>query len=245
MEINPTFKNVILDSEKLCKEKKYYQNNQQQSLSLIDIENIGGKAGILNKLLKDKTRCQASKKEEFGRLIFLAHNMLRETIFQNLYFNLIADYHQQEEEIFVENCLMRETVPPLSPTKNHKSETYNSQLETRNLQPLLQIDSHRPDRIIFQGKEIKVTTTEFSLLYLLAQHNGQVMSYDKLLDELWKDEEDSIYNRVSFHISKIRKTILKTIEESKINKEKIKDIIVVIPGRGIMLKLKAEELKIH
>jgi helicase len=123
MEINPTFKNVILASEKFCKEKEYYQSNQQQSLSLIDIENIGGKAGILNKILKDKTRCQASKKEEFGRLIFLAHNMLQETIFQNLYFNLIADYHQQEEEIFVENCLMREPVPPLTPTKNNKPET--------------------------------------------------------------------------------------------------------------------------
>jgi len=112
------------------------------------------------------------------------------------------------------------------------------------LQPLLEIDIHHPDRIIFEEKEIKVTATEFSLLYLLAQHNGQVISYGKLLDELWKDEEYAIYNRVSFHISKIRRTILKIIGESKTNKEKVTDIFVVVPGRGVMLKLKNEELKI-
>lgn len=132
-------------------------------------------------------------------------------------------------------------------TVNCKPKTCALQPIPRNpkLKTVLQIDSYRPDRIIFEGKEIKVTARGFSLLYLLAQHNGQVISYDKLLDELWKDEEDAIYNRVSFHISKIRRTILKIIGESKTNKEKVIDIFVVVPGRGVMLKLKAEELKIH
>lgn len=120
MEIKPTFKNVILASEELCIKKEYSPNNYQESLSLIDIENIGGKAGILNKLVKDKTWCQSGKKEEFGRLIFLAHNKLKETIYKNLYFNIITDYHQQEEEIFIENYLMRET-SNLPPTPNISS----------------------------------------------------------------------------------------------------------------------------
>ena len=42
------------------------------------------------------------------------------------------------------------------------------------------------------------------------------MSYGELLDKFWKDEEDAIYNRVSFHFSKIRSTILKTIGQTKI-----------------------------
>ena len=70
------------------------------------------------------------------------------------------------------------------------------------------------------GEKIEVTAKEFSLIHLLAQHPEQVMSYDELLDKLWKDEEDAIYNRVSFHISKVRRTILKLIGESEINKEK-------------------------
>jgi len=71
------------------------------------------------------------------------------------------------------------------------------------------------------------------------------MSYDELLDKLWKDEEDAIYNRVSFHISKVRRTILKLIGESEINKEKVKNIFVVVPKRGVMLKLKAKKIKIN
>jgi len=133
-------------------------------------------------------------------------------------------------------------------------ETCHLKLETRYCNPktndqklkiVLEIDQHRPDRIIFQGKEIKVTAKEFSLIHLLAQHPEQVMSYDELLDKLWKDEEDAIYSRINYHISKIRSTILKTIGESQINKEKVKDIFVVVHGRGIILKLKAEELKIN
>jgi DNA-binding winged helix-turn-helix (wHTH) protein len=115
----------------------------------------------------------------------------------------------------------------------------------QRLTTILEIDIHRPDRIIFEGKEVKVTATEFSLIHLLAQHNGQVMSYNELLYELWKDEEDAIYNRVSFHISKIRRTILKTIGENKMNRERLKNIFAVVPKRGVMLNLKTEEMKIN
>ncbi|GAI84533.1 unnamed protein product, partial [marine sediment metagenome] len=96
-----------------------------------------------------------------------------------------------------------------------------------------EIDQRRPDRIIFEGKKIEVTATQFSLIHLLAQHHEQLMSYDELLDELWKYEEDAIHNRVSFHISKVRRSILKLIGESKTNKEKVKNIFVVVPKRGV------------
>jgi helicase len=114
-----------------------------------------------------------------------------------------------------------------------------------SLEPLLEISQRRPDRIIFLGKKIEVTFTEFSLIYFLAQHNSQVISYDTLLDELWKDEEDAIYRRVNYHVSNIRKAMLKTIGETKTNIERIKNILVVVPGRGIMLNLKDKELIIN
>ncbi|MBA7545632.1 hypothetical protein ES705_38001 [subsurface metagenome] len=135
---------------------------------------------------------------------------------------------------------------PVSSCSPPKTENCVAQLAPRTLlQPILEIDRHRPDRIIFMGEKIGVTATEFSLIHLLALHNGRVMSYDELLDELWKGEEDAIYSRVSYHISKIRRTILKKIGENKTNKEKLKYIFVVVPGRGVMLKLKAEEIKIN
>ncbi len=95
------------------------------------------------------------------------------------------------------------------------------------------------------GKKIELTATEFSLIHFLAQHPEQAMSYDELLNKFWKDEEDAIYNRVSFHISKIRRTILKTIGENKTNRERLKNIFAVIPRRGVMLNLKTEEIKIN
>jgi len=131
--------------------------------------------------------------------------------------------------------------------EKYNTENPNSNLKPKNQKPktILEISLHRPDRIIFMGEKIEVTATEFSLIHILARHNERVMSYDELLDELWRDEEDAIYNRVSFHISKIRRTILKIIGENKENKENLKYIFVVVPGRGVMLKLKAEEIKMN
>ena len=128
---------------------------------------------------------------------------------------------------------------------NPKNDNPNSDSKTKNeqLKTVLEIDKHRPDRIIFMDKKIKVTATEFSLICLLAQNPEQVLSYDKLLDELWKDEEDAIYNRVSYHISKIRRNIIKIINENKIKKAKVKKIFMVVPKRGVMLNLKAGEIQ--
>ena len=114
-----------------------------------------------------------------------------------------------------------------------------------SLKPLLEISQRHSDRIIFMGKKIRVTATEFSLIHLLTLHNEQVMSYDELIDELWKGENDVIYRRVNYHIFNIKKAILKTIGETNTNIEKVKKILVVVPGRGIMLNLKDEELIIN
>jgi helicase len=123
--------------------------------------------------------------------------------------------------------------------KELKTEADELKAET-----ILEINPHRPDRIIFLGKEVKVTSRRFSLLYLLAQHNSQVMSYDTLLDELWKDE-DAIYTRIIQHIYKFRRDILDKIGHNKTNKEKVKDIFKVVSGRGVMLNINDQELKIN
>jgi len=71
------------------------------------------------------------------------------------------------------------------------------------------------------------------------------MSYVELVDKLWGDEENAIYSRVSYHFSKTKNTVLKTIGKSKKNKEKVKNIFKVIPRRGIMLNLEEDKLKIN
>lgn len=82
------------------------------------------------------------------------------------------------------------------------------------------------------------------MLYLLAQHRGQVVSYEEILKELWKDEDDAIYTLVNYHICKIRKDILKIIDKKEDNVKKIRDIFKTVPGRGLMLDIKEKELKL-
>ena len=126
-------------------------------------------------------------------------------------------------------------------------ETCKPKSENSHLQPepILQIDNHRPDRIIFLGKEVKLTPLAFSLIYLLAQNLGKVLSYNNLLDTLWsEDDDDATYVQISFHLSKIRRAILTTIGNNQINKERVKNIFKVVSRRGLMLNLEIEKLKL-
>jgi len=126
-----------------------------------------------------------------------------------------------------------------NPSCNLQPETCNSKPVT-----ILCIDILRPDRIIFEGKKIEVTAKEFSLIHLLAQHNGQVMSYEDIVKKLWGPNTEAIYTRVISHFSKIKNNILKTIGKSKKNKEKVNNIFKVISRRGIMLNLAKDKLQI-
>lgn len=121
----------------------------------------------------------------------------------------------------------------------------NSQLASCTLQPVLEIDTHRPDRIIFEGKEVKLTPLAFSLLHLLAQNPKEVLIYDYLIDTIWKGSRDATYTQITFHLSKIRRAVLKTICYNKRNRKKVKDIFKVVSRRGIMLNLEEGKLKIN
>ena len=115
----------------------------------------------------------------------------------------------------------------------------------QRLTTVLEIDQHRPDRIIFEGKEVKVTTIGFSLICLLAQHRGEVVSYEEILKKLWGVETEATYTRIIQHIYKFRKDILDVIGNSKTNKEKIKDTFRVVSGRGVMLNINGMEIKVN
>ena len=77
----------------------------------------------------------------------------------------------------------------------------------------------------------------------MAQHRGQVVSYEEILKELWKDEDDAIYTLVNYHICKIRKDISKVINNKRKVAKKIENIFKTIPGRGLMLNIKGKELE--
>jgi len=127
-----------------------------------------------------------------------------------------------------------------------EAENPNSNLKPKNLKPktVLEISLHRPDRIIFMGEKIEVTSTEFSLIHLLAQNRGKILTHNDLLDTLWTENEYSTYVQITSHLYKIRRAILKTIGNNKKNKKRVKDILKVVSRRGVMLNLEENKLKI-
>lgn len=79
MGINLPFKNVILSIDKYTSDNGDYRNGYLTSLTMTDVENMGGRAGRLNQ----------KEKDNFGRAIFLTDSLFSETVLQNLYFNAL------------------------------------------------------------------------------------------------------------------------------------------------------------
>ncbi|MBE3127092.1 MAG: DEAD/DEAH box helicase, partial [Candidatus Atribacteria bacterium] len=79
MGINLPFKNVILSIDKYVSDDGDYRNGYRTSLTVTEVENMGGRAGRLNQ----------KEKDNFGRVVFLAPSLLSETVLQNLYFNAL------------------------------------------------------------------------------------------------------------------------------------------------------------
>lgn len=66
-----------------------------------------------------------------------------------------------------------------------------------------------PDRreVTRNNRKIKLTFTEFEILYLLAQNPGKVFSKEQIYDIVWKKPYSGDYNIVMSHIRNIRKKI--------------------------------------
>ena len=93
MGINLHFKNVIIAMDKIYNDEGNYPLNYRTSLTFAAIENMGGRAGILNleEMRKEGNSFNFQNRQEFGRVIFLAHSLLFQTVYENIYFNFLKD----------------------------------------------------------------------------------------------------------------------------------------------------------
>ena len=57
------------------------------------------------------------------------------------------------------------------------------------------------------NRQIKLTFTEFEILYLLAQNPDKVFSKEQIYDIVWKEPYSGDYNIVMSHIRNIREKI--------------------------------------
>lgn len=80
-----------------------------------------------------------------------------------------------------------------------------------NTSPILQVDKLQlnPGRqeASFDNEPLELTGTEFTLLYLLAQHLGQVVSREHLSQEVLGKRLTPFYRAIDMHISNLRRKL--------------------------------------
>lgn len=89
---------------------------------------------------------------------------------------------------------------------NHLEEKTQLQVKTKLIFRGIEIDAI--NRLVYRdGKEIKMTFTEFEILHLLASNPGRVFSKEQIYNNVWKEPYVGDYNIVMSHIHHIRDKI--------------------------------------
>ena len=61
--------------------------------------------------------------------------------------------------------------------------------------------------VMVEGKEVKLTPTEYNILKFLTKNKGTVYSIEQIYENVWKDEAYSAENIIAVHIRHIREKI--------------------------------------
>ena len=62
-------------------------------------------------------------------------------------------------------------------------------------------------RVIVDGKEVKLTPTEYEILKLLVMEKGKVLSIHQIYEDIWKMQAVDVDNTVAVHVRHIREKI--------------------------------------
>lgn len=82
------------------------------------------------------------------------------------------------------------------------TETKENILKTGNLE--INDDTKK---VVVDGKEIKLTATEFNILKFLLKNKGKVYSIEKIYENVWNEESYGAENIIAVHIRHIREKI--------------------------------------
>jgi len=76
------------------------------------------------------------------------------------------------------------------------------------------------------GREIALTTKEFTFLHHLARHAGRVVSRAELMEHVWEDRSNAYSNIIDVYASRLRR---------KIDEGEAHPLVVTMRGAGFML----------
>jgi two-component system phosphate regulon response regulator PhoB/two-component system alkaline phosphatase synthesis response regulator PhoP len=88
--------------------------------------------------------------------------------------------------------------------RRHEKETEGSDAAVPvRIRDVLEIDPGKY-KVLVEGRQADLTTTEFRILHLLATHRETVFTRDQLLDHLWGTEKAVIDRTIDVHIKNLR-----------------------------------------
>ncbi|NWL86546.1 MULTISPECIES: response regulator transcription factor [unclassified Paenibacillus] len=97
-----------------------------------------------------------------------------------------------------------------------RRSSYSAQPTSSGIGHIIKIGSLQVDKethtASVDGKAVKLTPIEFSILYLLASHPGRVFSSEEIFELIWKDKYFESSNSVTVHISRLRDKLEKEME---------------------------------
>ena len=70
-------------------------------------------------------------------------------------------------------------------------------------------------KVVVDGKEVKLTPTEYNILKFLTQNKGKVYSIDEIYTNIWEEESFAAENIIAVHIRHIREKIEVNPKEPK------------------------------
>lgn len=77
-----------------------------------------------------------------------------------------------------------------------------------------------------RGREIPLTTKEFTFLHHLARHAGRVVSRAELMEHVWEDKSNAYSNIIDVYASRLRR---------KLDDGESRPLVVTLRGTGFML----------
>ena len=96
----------------------------------------------------------------------------------------------------------------------------------------IDIEKHH---VVVQGRRIKLTPLEFRLLVFLARNAGKVLTFDRILTNVWGNEYQGSMDYVHVYISHLRRKIEENIREPR--------YIVTVHGIGYIFEKRDLEYK--
>lgn len=91
----------------------------------------------------------------------------------------------------------------------HSNENQKFQIHGLTIDPFAR-------HVELYGKPIKLTRTEYDILYLLANNRNRVFSMEEIFEKVWKERYYTGNNTVMVHIARLREKIEDHLRESKI-----------------------------